>query len=136
MRTKSHDPLNGKQITYFKMSDVNPIIKSDTRGEYIQLCKGFGMPRSWGRAFVDTHILINTQSFIAVVCGYSHKHGGGQGWYYFEKVDGQIHRHTASQLSVCHRRQVYQAWGNREGLGWIKRPFASIQPSPPTSNVE
>lgn len=124
--------FNGEPCTYFRMSDVSPQI--DSLVCEVVVTVGEGASRSWGRAKVNAHIIVDQPDFLACVVGFSHKHGGGQGWFYYQQGavgDGAsvISRRTAAQLSLDQRRLAMDAWENRSpALSWVKRPYAQVDP--------
>lgn len=114
------------QCTYFRSSDIAPEIAEDAKS--ISVYDGEGLHRSWGRAFVSSYEVLKTRTFAMVLVGYKHKHGGGQGWYYFERTPDGITRRTASQLSTRRRRQVLNTYEQLPSfLSWANRPIESVE---------
>lgn len=87
--------------TYFRMSDVAPNL--DWLDKKLHLTNGKGRSRSWGAPKCESLVLFRGRSLIVVFVGFCHKHGGGQGWFYF-RPDGV--RVTFRQLSVVERKMV------------------------------
>lgn len=85
--------------TYFCMSDVAPAFDGHT----LRITNGKGRSRSWGAPKCESLVLFKGRSLIVVFVGFCHKHGGGQGWFYF-RPDGV--RVTFRQLSVVERKMV------------------------------
>lgn len=100
--------------TYFSMSDVEPHVHADT-GELV-IFDGKGSRRSWGTPQVNSTIVINADDFTTVHVGFSHKHRGSQGWFYF--VSGE--RKTWAQLPDERRQQVIDA--RKSAPSWAKHP--------------
>lgn len=99
--------------TYFRMSDVEPFFADDGA---LVISNGEGTRRSWGRPQVTSTVVVDTDAFVAVHVGFSHKHRGGQGWFYF--VDGQ--RRTWAQLPDDLRTLVLD--NEHKAPYWAKSP--------------
>lgn len=98
--------------TYFRSSDVAPQLA----GETLTLWHGKGTRRSWGAPQVCSTVVVETDTFIAVHVGYSHKHRGGQQWYYFLNRE----RYTWNQLSDALQRLVLD--NSHKAPHWAKVP--------------
>lgn len=113
--------------TYFSMSDVSPVLEGDT----LTIWNGEGRRRSWGRPQTTSTVVVDTAEILAVHVGFSHKHRGGQGWFYF--VQGE--RRTWGQLSddlrtiVLDHEHKAPRWAKSPGKlrSQIKKPSESTQ---------
>ena len=124
--------FDGEGCTYFRGSDVKPEI---VESKAIAVYHGESLHRNWGRSFVSSHVLLNTATFCVVLIGWKNKHSSGQGWYFFEKKDGTIHRRKANQLSTRRRGQVMKAY-NETAPAWAKQPIQSVKKPKPTKPVK
>lgn len=114
--------------TYFRRGDAEPTV----RGTVITIQYGRGARRGWGSPQVNTTVLIHEPEFAAMLIGFSHKHGGGQFYRYYEMTDdGQIVRRIWRGLSEARRQQVLDAY-HEKAPSWAKRPGNVEQPRPHT----
>ena len=105
--------------TYFRTGDAEPIIESDGS---ITLLNGEGTRRSsWGRPQVNTTILIDDCDFLAVLVGFSHKHGGSQFYRYYLPNGGKPQRVTWSKLTDHDRQRILDAYDDKAPY-WAKKP--------------
>jgi len=103
--------------TYFRTGDAEPVID----GDVIVLTEGRGSRRSWGAPQVNNTVVVDTCDFLAVLTGFSHKHGGGQFWRYFvETPAGEIERRTWSKLTDDEQQMVLD--GMDKAPSWAKNP--------------
>lgn len=91
--------------TYFRMSDVAPEISQGA----LRLVNGTGTRRSWGAPRCESLVLFKGRSLVIVFVGFCHKHGGGQGWFYFK--DGV--RVLFRQLSPEDKVKVLKAFRDK-----------------------
>lgn len=98
--------------TYFRSSDVAPGFD----GQTITLYAGKGSRRSWGAPQVWSSVVVETDNFVAVHVGFSHKHRGGQQWHYY--LDGE--RVTWQKLSDELRTLVLD--NEHKAPRWAKPP--------------
>lgn len=101
--------------TYFTSSDVSPIVEDDKLIVY----NGKGTHWSWGTPQVTSSVVFNSKRLTAVHVGFSHKHRGGQAWYYY--VQGQ--RRTWAQLDDTLRTLVIK--NAKRAPSWAKAPGAT-----------
>ena len=105
---------------YFTLSEIAPVIEGST----ITYLNGWGEKRYWGTPHVTATVFVRTNSFVALHMGYSHKHRGGQGYYYYVISDGEISRKNFSQLLA---EQQYLVEQNVSSLpSWAKKPFNRV----------
>lgn len=99
-------------LTYFRLSDVAPEIE----GDHLMIFHGKGTRRSWGAPQVNSTVVLQEDDLIAVFVGFSHKHKGGQGWFFFENGT----RRTWGQLDNDQRTRVLSA--AKSAPSWAKSP--------------
>lgn len=123
--------------TYFRVADVEPRL-STTQGNIdnlhpadaraVTIWIGRGTHRSsWGSPQVNSTILINdkTLNLLAIHIGFSHKHGGGQFYRYYDKnSDGAVCETTWAKLTNEQRQAVLDA----PKPSWAKTPGKLRQP--------
>jgi hypothetical protein len=100
--------------TYFAMSDVTPHFN---KNQELVIYSGKGTRRHWGSPQVTSTVLLNQDGFISIHVGFSHKHGGGQGFHHF--VNGQ--KRTWAQLTEAQQTAVYKAV-KKNKQDWWKSP--------------
>lgn len=123
IKTSSNIP----DSTYFTMSDVSP--EFDPITWTVTIFDGKGSRRSWGAPQVNSTVVVNNDDFVAVHVGFSHKHRGGQGWFYFN-ADERI---TWAKLSDEQRQLVLDA----KKPSWAKVPGKlSSQKQKPAANIQ
>ena len=116
--------------TYFAMSNVAPKIE----GEIIALTDGQGTRRSWGAPQTTSTVVFQNCEFIAVHVGFSHKHRGGQGWFYFINTENGPARKTWAQLTedeqalVLANEDKAPRWAKSPGIrkSEVRKPTATI----------
>lgn len=96
--------------TYFAMSDVTPHSKNGN----LVIYSGKGTRRGWGAPQVTSTVLVNADGLVSVHVGFSHKHGGGQGFHHF--VNGQ--KRTWAQLSASQQAVIDQAVTAKRQSWW------------------
>ncbi len=104
--------------TYFRLSEVQPQVE----GNVITLFRGKGTRRSWGQPFVNSYLIYRQPEFVAILVGCRHKHGGGQGWFYFRQEGDRIERVKWPRLHDSLRIEILAGWNNRKDLHWSKPP--------------
>jgi hypothetical protein len=103
---------NVPDSTYFRISDVNPTLEGDT----LTIYSGKGTHRSWGSPQVTSTVVVELPDFVVIHVGFSHKHRGGQGWYYY--LNGA--RVTWQQLDDTYRQIVLD--NKSKAPAWAKIP--------------
>lgn len=116
MKTKTTN--NVADGTYFRTGDAEPTIEPDGS---ITLLDGRGSRRSWGAPQTNTTILIDADDFLAVLVGFSHKHGGSQFYRYFVQTPTGPARRTWAQLTDDERQMVLDAY-DAKAPAWANRP--------------
>lgn len=91
--------------TYFTLADVEPKIE----GNVITVPHGHGTWRSWGWPQANTTVLYNGKHICALLVGYSHKHRGGFGYFYY--CDGV--RIRWYDFSEKDRRTLLKRWAHK-----------------------
>jgi hypothetical protein len=86
---------NVPNSTYFRVGDAEPYIEN---GNLVVL-DGVGTSRSWGHPGVNSTIVHQDETLMAVHVGFYHKHGGSQFWRFYRFQDNQIVRVTWAKLS-------------------------------------
>jgi hypothetical protein len=113
--------------TYFSMSNVAPKIE----GDVIALTDGQGTRRSWGAPQTTSTVVFSNCEFVAVHVGFSHKHRGSQGWFYFVNADTGPARKTWAQLTedeqdlVLANADKAPRWAKSPGVRKAERKAAS-----------
>jgi hypothetical protein len=73
--------------TYFRVGDCEPYFSDGD----LYLYDGRGSYRSsWGSPQVSSSVIFNNNSVIAIHIGFSHKHGGGQFWRYYDNEGNKL----------------------------------------------
>lgn len=116
MRITQH--TNIPDGTYFTATDVAPEILD---GGEIAVYNGAGSRRSWGRPQVTSTVVVDTDEFAAIHVGFSHKHRGGQGWYYFDRKDDTTRRRRWAQLTDEQQALALDGYPTK-APGWAKTP--------------
>jgi len=106
-------------VNYFTLSDIEPEVEGST----ITYLNGWGEKRYWGTPHVTATVFIRTNSFVAIHMGFHHKHGGGQGYFYYVLNDGEIDRKTYAQLPGEQQYQIEQSLSVLPK--WAKSPSSS-----------
>jgi hypothetical protein len=104
--------------TYFLTADAEPHMASDGT---ITLLNGRGTRRGWGAPQVNTTVLIDDCDFLAVLVGFSHKHGGSQFYRYYIPNGQGPKRVTWAKLTDDEREMVLGAY-EAQAPYWAKRP--------------
>lgn len=104
--------------TYFTATDVQPDIQADGS---VTLYNGRGTSRSWGRPQVTSTIVLDDCDLVAIHVGFSHKHRGGQGWYYYTTDGTETRRITWQQLPDEARQRILNAY-EAKAPNWAKEP--------------
>lgn len=104
--------------TYFTATDVEPDINVDGS---VTIYNGRGTGRSWGRPQVTSTIVLEECDFIAVHVGFSHKHRGGQAWYYYTTDGNTTSRIKWQQMPDELRQRVLDAY-EAKAPNWAKSP--------------
>ena len=121
MRLKMIVPQISDNATTANMTTTAPILT----GNLLEVQDGENARRRWGCVKVTSTVVVRTRTFTAIHVGVAHKHGGSQGWYYFEQPAGETpKRRTAAQLSSRRRRQVLDAYDAGHAPSWAKLPFS------------
>ena len=90
------------------------------------LYHGQGTRRSWGAPQVWSTVVVETDTFIAVHVGYSHKHRGGQQWYYFLAYERHTWNRLPDELQILVLDNVHKA------PRWAKVPGKRRSETAPT----
>lgn len=98
--------------TYFTLSDVMPTLERTT----LTIMNGKGTHRSWGTPSVTSTVVFNSTRLTAVHVGFTHKHRGGQGWFYY--VEGE--RRSWAQLDETRRKLVLA--NLKRAPSWAHKP--------------
>lgn len=126
---KTVESPNISDSTYFRTGDAEPTIEADGT---ITLLNGRGTRRGWGAPQVNSMILVDAEDFLAVLVGFSHKHGGGQFYRYYIAQGGGVARRTWAQLTDDERSLVLAAY-EKNAPNWAHRPGKlSTERKPPT----
>lgn len=104
--------------TYFTATDVQPDIQADGS---VTLYNGRGTSRSWGRPQVTSTVVLDDCDLVAIHVGFSHKHRGGQGWYYYTTDGSETRRITWQQLPDEARQRILDAC-EAKAPNWAKEP--------------
>ena len=104
--------------TYFTATDVQPDIQNDGS---VTIYTGHGQQRSWGRPQVKSAVILDECDLVAIHVGFSHKHRGGQGWYYYTTDGSETRRITWQQLPDEARQRILDAY-QAKAPGWAKAP--------------
>ncbi|MHC4984389.1 MAG: hypothetical protein ACYTF6_14630 [Planctomycetota bacterium] len=104
--------------TYFRRGDAEPTVEKDT----VVLLDGQGTRRSsWGAPQVNSTVIVDECDFLAVLVGFSHKHGGGQFYRYYMNGTGGIKQLQWQQLTDDERALVLEAYKEKAPY-WAKSP--------------
>jgi len=103
--------------TYFRTGDVEPTIEED---KSITILDGKGSRRSWGSPQVTSQVVYQSEDFISVHIGYSHKHRGGQFWRHYS-INGAVTQMAWRQLDDSLRAEILEAY-ERLAPAWAKSP--------------
>lgn len=103
--------------TYFTATDVEPVVNPDGS---ITVYQGEGTRRSWGRPQVTSTIVLDDCDLVAIHVGFSHKHRGSQGWYFFTTDGTTTRRITWRHLPDEQRQRVLD--NLRQAPAWAKMP--------------
>lgn len=104
--------------TYFRTGDAEPTISDDGT---ITLYDGRGSRRGWGAPQVNTTVIVDTEDFLAVLVGFSHKHGGSQFYRYYVQTPTGPARRTWAQLTDDERSLILAAYEDK-APAWANRP--------------
>lgn len=104
--------------TYFTATDVQPDINDDGS---VTIYSGHGTSRSWGRPQVTSTVILEECDMVAIHVGFSHKHRGGQGWYYYTTDGTETRRITWQQLPDEARQRILDAAATK-APHWAKEP--------------
>lgn len=104
--------------TYFTAADVEPTIEQDGT---ITIYNGHGTRRSWGAPQVNSTVILDECDLLAVHVGFSHKHRGGQAWYYYTSDGSETRRVKWAQLSDEVRQRILDA-AAAKAPAWAKSP--------------
>jgi hypothetical protein len=104
--------------TYFTTGDVEPAVSDETRA--IVIINGEGTRRSWGRPQVTSTIVYQSDDFVSIHVGFSHKHRGGQFWRHYS-INGEIVQVSWAKLDDSLRAEILEAY-DKKAPGWAKSP--------------
>lgn len=122
---------NVADSTYFRTAAAEPDVNEDGS---ITLYDGRGARRSWGAPQTNSTVIVDAEDFLAVLVGFSHKHGGSQFYRYFVQTPTGPARRTWAQLTDDERQLVLEgydakapAWANRPGKLSTERRKPSVE---------
>lgn len=104
--------------TYFRTGEAEPTFDNETR--ILTVYEGKGSRRGWGQPRITSTVILETLDLVAVHVGFSHKHGGGQFWRYYQ-INGDIQQVTWSSLDDDIRSAVLEA-AEKRAPSWAKAP--------------
>jgi len=113
--------------TYFTMSDIVPYIMNGV----IKTYNFEGTRRGWGRSQCKSTIVVNENGLVSIHVGFSHKHGGGQGYHHF--VNGQ--KRTWAQLTEAQQMVIAEAVSEKAESWWKSAGKLKSERVIPTSTV-
>lgn len=102
--------------TYFRTSDCEPSVDNDT----ITVFDGQGSRRSWGAPQVTSTIVYESNDFVSIHIGFSHKHRGGQFWRHYS-VNGEVKQVGWGKLDDSLRAEILEGY-EAKAPGWAKAP--------------
>ncbi len=108
---------NVPDSTYFTQTDVQPDINDDGS---ITIYDGRGTRRGWGAPQVTSTVVLDECDFVAIHVGFSHKHRGGQSWYYYTTDGSTTRRITWQQMPDELRQHVLD--NENKAPAWAKTP--------------
>ena len=103
---------------YFTTINAQPTIDSDNN---IILYQGNGHKRSWGAPGVNSVVVFQSETLIAVHVGFHHKHRGGQFWRYFRLSETGILQIGWKDLPDAERQLVLDGY-EKNAPDWAKTP--------------
>lgn len=114
---KINTSTNVPDSTYFTSNDVQPDINDDGS---ITIYDGRGARRGWGSPQVTSTVVLDECDFVAIHVGFSHKHRGGQAWYYYTTDGTATSRIKWQQLPDELRQRVLD--NENKAPNWAKSP--------------